>query len=101
MAETLMELEQQARALPPHDRARLAEVLLESLQGPPLSDVEAAWNREIEERIAAYDRGDLQAFSAENVFAENDKHISSLRMKERSGGWTKQSLTLLGTRARD
>jgi len=45
-------------------------VLLESLQGPPLSDVEAAWSREIEERITAYDRGDLQAFSAENVFAE-------------------------------
>ena len=41
-----------------------------TLQGPPLSDVEAAWSREIEERIAAYDRGDLQAFSAENVFAE-------------------------------
>jgi len=70
MAEALMELEQQARALPPHDRARLAEVLLESLQGPPLSDVEAAWSREIEARISAYDRGDLQAFSAENVFAE-------------------------------
>ena len=70
ISESLTELEQQARALPPHDRARLAEVLLESLQGPPLSDVEAAWNREIEERIAAYDRGDLQAFSAENVFAE-------------------------------
>ena len=45
-------------------------MMSESLQGPPLSDVEAAWNREIEERIAAYDRGDLQAFSAENVFAE-------------------------------
>ena len=36
MSESLTELEQQARALPPHDRARLAEVLLESLQGPPL-----------------------------------------------------------------
>jgi putative addiction module component (TIGR02574 family) len=70
MSESLTELEQQARALPPHDRARLAEVLLQSLQGLPLSDVEAAWSREIEEHIAAYDRGDLQVFSAENVFAE-------------------------------
>jgi len=70
MSESLTELEQKTRALPPHDRARLAEVLLESLQGPLLSDVEAAWSREIEERIAAYDSGDLQAFSAENVFAE-------------------------------
>ena len=70
MSELLSELEQQARALSPDDRARLAEVLLESLQGPPLSEIEAAWNREIDERIAAYDRGDLQAFSAEDIFAE-------------------------------
>jgi len=70
MSESLTELEQAVRSLAPNDRARLAEVLLESLQGPPLSDVEAAWNREIEARIVAYDRGDLQAFAAENVFAE-------------------------------
>ena len=70
MSEPLAELEQQARALSPDDRARLAEVLLESLQGPSLSEVEAAWNREIAERIAAYDRGDLQGSSAEDVFAE-------------------------------
>ena len=70
MSESLAELEQQARALSPDDRARLAEVLLDSLQGPPLSEVEAAWSREIEERIAAYDRGDLQTIPAEDVFAE-------------------------------
>ena len=70
MSELLSELEEQARALSPNDRARLAEVLLESLQGPPLSEVEAAWNREIEARIAAYDRGDLQTIPAEDVFAE-------------------------------
>ena len=70
MSESLSDLEQQARALSLDDRARLAEVLLESLQETLLSEVEAAWNREIEERIAAYDRGDLQAFGAEDVFAE-------------------------------
>ena len=70
MAEQLSELEQQARALSPDDRARLAEVLLESLQGSPLSEVEAAWSREIEERVAAYDRGEVQAYPAEDVFAE-------------------------------
>jgi putative addiction module component (TIGR02574 family) len=75
MCESLTELEHQARALPPHDRARLAEVLLESLQGPPLSDAESAWSQEIEERIAAYDRGDLQAISAEGVFAEARRSI--------------------------
>jgi putative addiction module component (TIGR02574 family) len=70
MAVSLSDLEQQARSLSADDRARLAEVLLESLQGSHLSDVEAAWNREIEERVAAYDRGELQSFPAEEVFAE-------------------------------
>jgi putative addiction module component, TIGR02574 family len=70
MAVSLSDLEQQARSLSADDRARLAEVLLESLQGTHLSDVETAWNREIEERVAAYDRGELQAFPAEDVFAE-------------------------------
>ncbi|TAK83497.1 MAG: hypothetical protein EPO20_17780 [Betaproteobacteria bacterium] len=30
------------------ERARLAEVLLESLQGAPLAEIEAAWDREID-----------------------------------------------------
>jgi hypothetical protein len=46
------------------------ELLLESLHEPRLAEVEAAWSREIEERVAAYDRGELQAFPAEDVFAE-------------------------------
>jgi putative addiction module component (TIGR02574 family) len=70
MSEQLSELEQQARALSPDDRARLAEVLLESLRGSPLSEVEAAWSREIEGRVAAYDRGEVQAYPAEDIFAE-------------------------------
>ena len=70
MSESLAELEQQARALSPEDRARLADVLLESLQETPLAEVEAAWNREITERIAAHARGDLQTIPAEDVFAE-------------------------------
>jgi putative addiction module component (TIGR02574 family) len=70
MSDTLKELEQQARALSPEERARLADVLLESLRDAPLTEIEAAWEREIEERAAAYDRGELPTFSAEEVFAE-------------------------------
>lgn len=70
MSISLPDLEQQARALSPDDRARLVEVLLESLRGNPLPEVETAWNREIEARIAAYDRGEMQACPAEDVFAE-------------------------------
>jgi putative addiction module component (TIGR02574 family) len=70
MDSSFSELERQARSLSADDRARLVEVLLESLQGTRLSDVEAAWKREIEARVAAYDCGDLGAFPAEDVFAE-------------------------------
>ena len=70
MSATLKELEQQARSLSPDERARLADVLLESLRDAPLAEIEATWDREIERRVAAYDRGELETFSAESVFAE-------------------------------
>jgi len=70
MSDTLKEIEQQARTLSPEERARLAEVLLDSLRDAPLAEIEAAWDREIEKRAAAYDRGELPTFSAEDVFAE-------------------------------
>ena len=70
MAETLDEIRRQLDKLSPKDRARLAEFLLESLQEPPLSDVSAAWQHEIAERVAAYDRGEVKLISAEDVFAE-------------------------------
>lgn len=64
MPATLKEIEQQVHTLSAEERARLAEVLLESLRESPLADIEAAWEQEIEQRIAAYDRGELQTFSA-------------------------------------
>jgi hypothetical protein len=41
----------------------------ESLQ-TPLSEIETAWAQEIEERVAAFERGETQAYAAEDVFAE-------------------------------
>jgi putative addiction module component (TIGR02574 family) len=70
MSDTLKELEAQARSLSPEERARLAETLLESLRDAPLAEIEKAWELEIAERVAAYDRGELPTFSAESVFAE-------------------------------
>ena len=70
MSDTLKELEAQARSLSPEERARLAEMLLESLRDAPLAEIEKAWEVEIAERAAAYDRGELPTFSAEDVFAE-------------------------------
>ena len=70
MSDVLKELEQQAKALTAEERAKLAEILLESLQEAPIADIEAAWDKVIQERAAAYDRGELQTISAEDVFAE-------------------------------
>jgi len=64
------EIEQQARSLPPEERARLAESLLESLREEGISEVEAAWEEEIEARVAAYRRGEAEAIDAETVLAE-------------------------------
>jgi putative addiction module component (TIGR02574 family) len=69
MTASFKEIEQQARALPPEERAKLAETLLESLQAL-LSEIETAWAKEIEERVAAFDRGETHAYAAEDVFAE-------------------------------
>jgi len=70
LSDTLKELEEQAKSLSADERAQLAEALLASLRDAPLADIEAAWEREIEERAAAYDRGELQTISAQDVFAE-------------------------------
>lgn len=70
MSALLAELEQQAYTLLPEERAQLAEALLESLHDSSLSEIESEWEREIEKRVAAFDRGELQTYPAEDVFAE-------------------------------
>lgn len=70
MSTLLVKLEQQACTLLPEERAQLAEILLKSLHDPSLSEIESEWEREIEKRVAAFDRGELQTYPAEDVFAE-------------------------------
>lgn len=69
MSASLKQIEDQARALSAEERAKLAESMLESLHSP-LADIEAAWAQEIEQRVAAFDRGEIPAYPAEDVFAE-------------------------------
>jgi putative addiction module component (TIGR02574 family) len=69
MSASLKQIEEQARALNAEERAQLAESMLESLHSP-LADIEAAWAQEIEQRVAAFDRGEIPAYPAEDVFAE-------------------------------
>jgi putative addiction module component (TIGR02574 family) len=69
MSVSLKQIEEQARALSAEERAKLAESMLESLHAP-LSEIEAAWAEEIEQRVAAFDRGEIPSNAAEDVFAE-------------------------------
>jgi putative addiction module component (TIGR02574 family) len=71
MPTALAEVEQKARTLSPDDQARLAEVLLKTLQGDTiLKTIEMAWQQEIEKRVAAYDRGEVKTYAADEVFVE-------------------------------
>ena len=57
------ELLQQALALSDEDRAFVADLLEQSLDGGQLAapEIAAAWSQEIDRRIAAYDRGESTA----------------------------------------
>lgn len=57
-------------ALPPEERERLVDQLLESLNEPAATALNAAWESEIEHRLAEYDLGSVQAIDAEEVFAK-------------------------------
>ncbi len=69
MSASLKQIEEQARALDAEERAKLAESLLESLHSTS-AEIEKAWSEEIEDRVAAFDRGEIPAYAAEDVFAE-------------------------------
>ena len=70
MPDLVTDLAERAKSLPPQERSRLVDLLLESLHEPSTLEVQSAWEAEIEHRLAEYDRGDVQAVDAEGVFAK-------------------------------
>ena len=64
---------QQALALSPQDRAEIVERLLATFQVPPDPHLDELWAREAEDRLDAYDRGELGAAPAEEVFARIER----------------------------
>ena len=57
MSRTFTELWREAAELTEEERASLAGLLIESLEGEPDPDVEAAWAAEIEKRVAELEGG--------------------------------------------
>ena len=70
MPDPVTELAERGKSLSPQERSRLIDLLLVSLHEPPVAEVEAAWEIEIERRIAEYDRGEAIGVDAEQVFAK-------------------------------
>jgi putative addiction module component (TIGR02574 family) len=70
MSTLVEELSARAKALSSEDRARLAEELLDSLDGASDAEAEAAWDHEIERRVAEVESGAVKLVPAEEVHAE-------------------------------
>lgn len=67
MSRTFTELWKEASELSEKDRADLAGLLIESLEGEPDADVEAAWAAEIERRVAELEAGTVESIPWEVV----------------------------------
>ena len=78
------QIAQQALALPPEDRAYLADMLERSLPpgGFATPEIAAAWGEEIERRIAAYDRGEVHAEDAEIVVSRIRQRLAECRSQK-------------------
>ena len=70
MPDTVLELAERGRALPPEERVRLLDLLLESLQQAAPSDVQEAWDAEITCRVAAHERGEGKVYDLDEVMDE-------------------------------
>jgi putative addiction module component (TIGR02574 family) len=58
-----------ALSLPEDVRVALAERLLESVDSAAQREIDALWGKEAEDRIEAYDRGEIAAFPIDEVFS--------------------------------
>lgn len=70
MSDLVIELSQKAQTLRPEQRARLAELLLDSIHQSADRTVEDAWDEELQKRIDEIDRGVAKLIPAEEVFAQ-------------------------------
>ena len=61
---------EEALALPPEERAELADRLWSSLDSVSQRRVDQLWAEEVEARLDAYDRGEVEAIPAERAIAD-------------------------------
>lgn len=59
---------EEAIHLPPTERAELVESILSSFDFPSRKEIDSLWAKEAEDRIFAYDRGEIKSTPANQVF---------------------------------
>ena len=59
---------QEALSLPPTERAALVERLIASLDAPVREHIDGLWGQEAEDRIEAFERGEIPTIAAKDVF---------------------------------
>ncbi len=75
------EVAREALALPPDDRAYIADVLEQSLTSGEFATVEIAkaWAAEIERRIDCHDRGESRAMDGESAIQRIRQYLAERR----------------------
>ena len=65
-----------ALELPPLERAELVESLLSSFEFPSRGTIDSLWAQEAEDRVDAFERGEMAAIPASDAFTEieNSSH---------------------------
>jgi len=64
---------EKALKLPPTERAELIENLLTSFEFPSRETIDDLWAQEVESRIEAFERGEISATPAMEVFKKIEK----------------------------
>jgi len=67
---TAQAIQDEALRLDPNDRAKLIDVLWESLSDAAIKARESAWLAEAESRLAAVESGQMQLHDADSVFQD-------------------------------
>jgi putative addiction module component (TIGR02574 family) len=62
-----------ALSLSPPERAALVERLLASLDSPAREHIDVLWSQEAEDRLDAFERGEIPTIAAQDVFDEIGK----------------------------
>ena len=73
MTENTQEILSKVLDLSPIEKAELVEEILSSFNFPNRQTIDNQWAEEVEDRISAYDRGELKAKPIQDVFEAIDR----------------------------